>query len=149
MEEMAANELRPKYVTQEEASAIVDLHSRLGETRQKVNLLTIDDLSESLQISEAEAQRLLDHVRNTPSTTTARHDQVTDYTVLYYFGLISLVASMVCAIMYLALRLTNPYWSSDRGMQVFAFVWLGIWCWHFRRPIRRFFAGAIPGSDKR
>ena len=149
MEEMAgAQELRPKYVTQEEAAMVVDLYSRLGENRQKANLLTIADISESLQISEVEAARLLDHVRNAPSAGPTKVENLTDYPVLYFLGLLAVICSIIFAGFFVFASLTNPYWNGgNSGGVLLALGWIALWLWHFRRPMLRFFQGAgRPGS---
>lgn len=155
MEQMAGSqELRPKYVTQDEASAVVELWGELQQTRTNPHLVTVADLSETLQISETEAEKLLMEVR-------ARHRPIAqpmpiedaDYAgVLKTVGAITLLGTVSLGLLYLFQYIVwhkdNMY--IDGGKTTIAWLallWCTGWGWYFRRPIARFVFRFLRGRE--
>ena len=151
MEDMAVSqELKPKYVTQEEASAVVELWARLDSNRSRANLLTIADLSESLQISEADAERLLHQVRSQgPATTAQATSEPQDFAAVTVFGIFCLALSFLTAAVFMYLWLTHSYNRDERSEYMtmgMAVAWCAGWAWYFRRPIKRAITGFFRGK---
>lgn len=153
MKEMASTQdFRPKYVTQQEANEMVELWGRLQEGRAS-HLLTLEDLCETLQISEKEAEQLLKTVRSHPEPPVAvtRDESAAHLRTLAVMGGVAIVASVFVALMFIVMTLV----AVDHGFYVapeerfgcfFSLVWVIGWIYYFRRPIQRFIRFILRGQ---
>ncbi len=130
-------ELRPKYVTQEEAAAVIDLWAKMNEARAGTDqLLTIGDVSEALNLSPAEVEILLARVRNAPAPLPTEMPRPTGPA----FALL-IVSIFACTVFTVGVMQASMRMSIADGDSLRAWLaagWVLIWAWYFRRPVSRF-----------
>ena len=132
-------DVHPKYVTQEEAAAVIDLWTRMREAGGAGDhLLTVGDVSEALNLPVAEVEILLTKVRNAPVVSLP--EKIVKAPQGQWFKL--LIASITIAAGFtIAVTQASSIGRVDDDLQYLAFgsaFWVLLWASYFRRPISRF-----------